>query len=154
MLKGIDPLLHADLLHALASMGHGDEIAVVDNNFPAASIARRLVRVDGAGSRAVGRAILSVLPLDTFVEAPLVRMEIVGDPTTITPVQAEFRDLCSAAEGREIVMASLERTAFYERARSAYAVVATAESRPYGCFLLVKGVTYGPPADAGGGRRA
>jgi L-fucose mutarotase len=123
-------------------MGHGDEIAVVDNNFPAAALARRLLRIDGVGTGAAGRAILSVLPLDTFVDAPLVRMEIVGDPITVTDVQGEFRDLCSEAEDRPIPMASLERDAFYERARSAFAVVATGENRPYGCFLLVKGVTY------------
>jgi L-fucose mutarotase len=145
MLKGIDPLLHPDLLHALAAMGHGDEIAVVDNNFPAASVGRRLLRIDGVDAAAAGRAILSVLPLDTFVEAPLIRMEIVGDPTTVTDVQREFRDLCSEAEDRPIPMSSLERSAFYERARAAFAVVATSENRPYGCFLLVKGVTYSPP---------
>jgi L-fucose mutarotase len=150
MLKGLDPLLHADLLYALASMGHGDEIAIVDNNFPAASLAQRLVRLDGVGTDAAARAILSVLPLDTFVETPLVRMEIVGDPTTIPAVQAEFRDICQAAEGREISMTSLTRMAFYDRTRAAYAVVATGENRPYGCFLLVKGVTYGPNGRAVG----
>jgi L-fucose mutarotase len=143
VLKGIDPLLHADLLYALAAMGHGDEIAIVDNNFPASSVARRLVRLDGVGTEAAGQAILSVLPLDTFVDAPLVRMEIVGDPETVTAVQAEFHEICENAEGRGITMASLTREAFYDRARTAFAVVATSENRPYGCFLLVKGVTYG-----------
>jgi L-fucose mutarotase len=132
VLKGIHPLLHADLLQVLAAMGHGDELAVVDNNFPAASVARRLVRLDGVGTLEAGRAILSVLPLDTFVEAPLIRMEIVGDPVTVPAVQAEFHELCGRVEQREIAMASLPREAFYERARTAYAVVATSESRPYG----------------------
>jgi L-fucose mutarotase len=144
VLKGVHPLLNADLLQVLAAMGHGDELALVDCNFPAASVARRLVRLDGVGTYEAGRAILSVLPLDTFVEAPLIRMEIVGDPVTVPPVQAEFHDLCGRVEEREITMASLPREAFYERARSAYAVVATTESRPYGCFQLVKGVAYWP----------
>jgi L-fucose mutarotase len=142
VLKGIHPLLHADLLRVLAAMGHGDELAIVDCNFPAASVAQRLVRLDGVGTTAAGRAILSVLPLDTFVEEPLIRMEIVGDPVTIPPVQAEFHELCRRVEAREIAMASLEREAFYARARTAYAVVATSEDRPYGCFQLVKGVSY------------
>jgi L-fucose mutarotase len=143
MLKGMHPLLNADLLFVLASMGHGDELAVVDNNFPAASHAQRLVRLDGVDTTAAGSAILGVFPLDTFVDEPLLRMEVVGAPDDVTPVQAEFHRLAEAAEGRDLSMGSLERHAFYERARSAFAVVATSESRPYGCFLLVKGVVKG-----------
>jgi L-fucose mutarotase len=143
MLKGIDPLLNADLLYVLAAMGHGDELALVDNNFPAVSHARRLVRLDGVDTTVAGHAILGVLPLDTFVDEPLVRMEVVGAPDDVTPVQADFHRLAEAAEGRDLSMGSLPRHEFYERARSAFAIVATGEARPYGCFLLVKGVVKG-----------
>jgi L-fucose mutarotase len=143
MLKGIDPLLNADLLYVLAAMGHGDELALVDNNFPAMSHAQRLVRLDGVDTSVAGRAILTVFPLDTFVDEPLLRMEVVGAPDDVTPVQAEFRRLAEAAERRDLSMGSLERHAFYERARSAFAIVSTSDARPYGCFLLVKGVVKG-----------
>ena len=144
MLKGIDPLLNADLLYALAAMGHGDELAIVDCNFPAASTAQRLIRLDGADVCSVVRAVLTLFPLDTFVDEPLVRMEIVGTPSDIPDVQREVHALATAAEEREIRMGSLDREAFYHRTRDAFAVVATNEPRPYGCFLLVKGVTYPP----------
>jgi len=140
MLKGLDPLLDADLLSVLAAMGHGDEIALVDANFPAASVAERLVRSNGASLAEVARAVLSVLPLDTYVETPLVRMEVVGDPVTVPEVQREVIALVQAAEGAPVAVGSLERFAFYERARHAYAVVATGERRAYGCVLLSKGV--------------
>lgn len=140
MLKGLDPLLDADLLYVLAAMGHGDELAVVDRNFPAASTARRLVRLSGAEVTVATRAILSVLPVDTYVDAPLLRMEVVGAPREICPVQQEVLSVCEAAEGRPLTMGSLPRQEFYERARQAFAVVATSERRPYACFLLRKGV--------------
>jgi L-fucose mutarotase len=144
VLKGIDELVSADLLYALAAMGHGDELAVVDRNFPAASTARRLIRLDGADVTQAGRAILSLLPLDTFVDAPVLRMEVVGSPAELPTVQKEFLALCEATEQRPLTMGSLTRDAFYERARHAFAVVATSESRPYGCFLLTKGVIFEP----------
>lgn len=143
MLKGIDPLLHAELLHALAAMGHGDELAVVDRNFPAASTSRRLIRCDGiVDTRRLLDAVLSVLPLDPFVAEPLLRMEVVGEPGTITEVQREAHAAAEAAEGRTVAMGALERHAFYARAREAFATIATGEERPYACFLLVKGVVW------------
>ena len=142
MLKNIDPLLNADLLHVLAAMGHGDDIALVDRNFPATSIARRLIRLDGADVVSVGRAVLSVFPLDSFVNHPVLRMQMVGKPDEVPPVQQDFQKIIDAAEGRSWPMGSLERFAFYEAARQAFAVVATNESRPYGCFLLKKGVIF------------
>ena len=142
MLKNIDPLLNADLLHVLAAMGHGDDIALVDRNFPATANARRLIRLTGADVIAVGRAVLSVLPLDSFVDHPVRRMQIVGKPDEVPPVQQEFQKVVDAAEGRAWPMGSIERFAFYETARQAFAVVATSESRPYGCFLLKKGVIF------------
>lgn len=147
MLKGLDPLLDAELLHLLAAMGHGDDLALVDRNFPADSVARatvtgRLVRQDGVDTTAMARAILSLFPLDSFVEAPVRRMEVVGEPGTLLEVHRDLQRVANEAEGREVAMASLERFAFYEAAKRAYAVVATAESRPYGCFILKKGVVF------------
>jgi L-fucose mutarotase len=142
MLKNIDPLLNADLLHVLAAMGHGDDLALVDRNFPAAANAKRLIRLDGADIIAAGRAILSLYPLDSFVDHPVMRMQMVGKPDDIPPVQQDFQKIVDAAEGRHWPMGSIERFAFYEAARQAFAVVATNESRPYGCFLLKKGVIF------------
>ncbi len=140
MLKGLDPLLPPDLLHALAAMGHGDELALVDRNYPATSTSQRLIRLDGADTAAAARAILSLFPLDTFVDEPLLRMEVVGSPDEVTPVQNETALLASELEARDITMGSLERFAFYERSRGAFATVITGEDAPYACFLLIKGV--------------
>jgi L-fucose mutarotase len=139
MLKGVDPLLSADLLYVLAAMGHGDEVAVVDRNFPATSTAKRLVPLAGSGVVPAAAAILSVLPLDTFVESPVLRMEVVGAPDEVPAVQREFLSVCEESEGRGLRMGSLSRHDFYARARHAFAVVMTSEERPYGCFLLTKG---------------
>lgn len=147
MLKGIDPLLGGDLLRALAEMGHGDELALVDANFPAASVARAtvsgaLVRLDGTDVVRAARAVLSVLPLDAFVEAPARRMEVVGAPGEVPEVQRLVQAEIDGAEGRPRPMGALGRFAFYEEARRAYAVLACGEGRAYGCFLLRKGVVF------------
>jgi|SRR5919108_1262115 L-fucose mutarotase len=142
MLKGLDPLLSPDLLHILAQMGHGDEIALVDRNFPAVSTARRLVRLDGSDLPTAARAILSVLPLDTFVERPVAAMEVVDRPEVVPEVQQEVFSVARAIEERDIDVERVERFAFYERARQAFAVVATSEARPYGCVILIKGVIF------------
>lgn len=141
MLRGIDPLLHADLLHALRAMGHGDEIVIADANFPATSLARRLLRLDGVEATRALRAVLTVLPLDAFVETPALRMEVVGDPTAVPPVCALFQEILEDVAGPERnVLGRLERFAFYERARGAFAIVQTGETRLYGNILLKKGV--------------
>jgi L-fucose mutarotase len=139
-LKTLHPLLGPDLLYALAAMGHGDEIGVVDRNFPTVSMSRRVLPLLGADVVTTVRAILTLLPLDTFVPAPVTRMEVVGDREFIPDVQGEVLAVCEASEGRPLVMGSVERAEFYGRARSAFAVVATGEARPYGCVLLTKGV--------------
>jgi L-fucose mutarotase len=147
MLKGLHPLLHPNLLQALAAMGHGDEIAIVDANFPSASLGRRVLHVAGASAPDVLRAVLSVFPLDTVVVPAAFTMEVVDDPEAVPePVRAfaaAFTDhgLADAEIGR------LPRNAFYDRARGAFAVVRTGELRPYGNILLVKGVVnaYTPP---------
>lgn len=144
MLKGIDPLLNADVLHALRAMGHGDEVVLCDANFPAESTARatvlgRLLRID-ANAALAARAVLSVMPLDSFVDAPACRMELMGQPLEIPEVQREVQAEVDAAEGRPWPLAGIERFAFYERAKQAYAVIATGERRFYGCFIFKMGV--------------
>ncbi|HEY0918520.1 RbsD/FucU family protein [Devosia sp.] len=145
MLKGIDPLLSADVLRALRAMGHGDDVVVCDANFPADSVARqtvtgKLLRMDGVSAARVARAVLSVMPLDSFVDTPALRMEIVGKPDEVPPVQAEVQAEVDRAEGRSWPMGSIERFAFYERAKRAYCVIQTGERRFYGCFVFKKGV--------------
>lgn len=138
MLKGLPPLLSPDLLHVLASMGHGDEIVLADANFPAATHARRLVRLPGTSAPQVLQAVLQVLPLDDFVAQPALCMQVVGDPAARPPVVAEFDAVLQAHGGA--ACAGLERFAFYERAAAAFAIVATGETRVYGNLLLKKGV--------------
>ena len=140
MLKDIDPLLGPDLLRVLAAMGHGDEVVIADANFPAEANARRLVRLDGVDATRAAQAILSVLPLDEYVEAPAAVMAVVGDPDAVLPIVDEFRRLAEAAHGAPVSFERVERLAFYERARQAYAIVATGERRPYGNLILTKGV--------------
>ena len=139
MLKGIHPLLSPELLCILAEMGHGDELAIVDANFPAVTMARRLVRIN-ASAPAVLEAALGLVPLDEFVEAPLTVMAVVGDPDAIPEAVQDFQTVANAAEGKPVEIAKAERFAFYDRAKAAFAVVATAEGRLYGNVLVRKGV--------------
>ena len=150
MLKGLSPLLNADVLYALRAMGHGDDLIVADTNFPSDSIARqtrlgRLLRIDNVTAAEAAAAVLSVYPLDTFVDDAAARMEIVGSPREVPPVQAEVQKAIDAAEGRSWPMMPVERYAFYERAKQAYCVIQTGERRFYGCFAFRKGVV---PPDA------
>ncbi|MEM1315830.1 MAG: RbsD/FucU family protein [Pseudomonadota bacterium] len=144
MLKGIDPLLNADVLRVLRAMGHGDDLIIADANFPSDSVARattvgKLLRIDASAPDAV-RAVLSLMPVDDFVDDAAARMEIVGAPDEVPPVQAQVQAALDAAEGAPRPMTGVERFAFYDRARAAYAVVQTAERRFYGCFAFRKGV--------------
>lgn len=140
MLKGIHPLLNADLLHVLAAMGHGDELALVDANFPAASVARKLVRLDGVDTPTALQAILTLFPLDSFVPSPVAVMQVVGDPDAVPPPVRDVQPIVDAAMGKPLKLDAIDRFAFYERARKAFAVVATGEPRGYGNVLLTKGV--------------
>jgi L-fucose mutarotase len=139
MLKGIDPLLGPELLRILRAMGHGDEIAVVDGNYPAEADARRLVRMDGHDVVTVADAILSVMPLDDFVAEAAFRPGFADDRDRLEPV---FDDLATVvarhAPGRTVT--PLAGESFYQRVRSAYAIVATTERRLYGNIVLRKGV--------------
>lgn len=144
MLKGVDPILNAEALGALCAMGHGDDLILADTNFPADALARRttlgrLLRIDAPAAR-VARAVLSVYPLDSFVADAAARMEVVGEPATTPPVAREVQAEIDAAEGRAWPLVGIERYAFYERAKAAYAVIQTGERRFYGCFAFRKGV--------------
>ncbi|MEP0325191.1 RbsD/FucU family protein [Bauldia litoralis] len=150
MLKSIDPALNAEVLGALRAMGHGDDVIICDTNFPADSVARQtvlgtLLRIDNVSAARAARAILSVMPLDSFVPEPALRMEIVDKPDEVPPVQAEVQKEVDAAEGRAMPMGSIERFAFYDLAKKAYCVIQTGERRFYGCFAFKKGVI---PPDA------
>ena len=149
MLKGIHPLLHADLLHTLALMGHGDELAIVDGNFPAASVGRRLVQVAGATASATLEAVLTVFPLDTVVAPAAFTMEVVGDPEAVPEPVREFAAAFTHHGLADAEIGHLSRAAFYERARGAFAVVRTGERRPYGNILLVKGIVNADQAPPG-----
>lgn len=144
MLKTLSVLHTPELLHALASMGHGDEIALVDSNFPAASMAQRLVRMDGSDLPSTLEACLQLFPLDTFVDQPALRMIQVHAPNEVPEVQKICQKIVDSAEGRHVELAGISREAFYERAQKAYAIVATSEQRTYGCLLLKKGVVLLP----------
>ena len=140
MLKGIDPLLSGDLLRILDDMGHGDTLLLVDRNYPAASSGRPVIRLGEASILRAASAILSVFPLDSFIDHPLERMEVEDDPARTTETQDELLVLASAAEGRVLEYGIVPRLEFYTRASSAYAVVHTLDAVPYGCFILHKGV--------------
>lgn len=145
MLKTINPLLNADVLHTLAAMGHGDSIVLCDTNFPAESIARttstgRLLRIDGANLPQVADAVLSLMPLDTFINDAAQCMEVVGAPEERPEVQQEVQAVIDANESSTFRLVPVERYAFYEKARQCHAVLATGERRFYGCVILTKGV--------------
>lgn len=154
MLKGIDQRLSAEVVHVLMLMGHGDDLVICDINHPAASIAAdtthgRLIDMAGCDIPTAARAILSLMPLDTFVEAPVTRMQVVGDPGGEMPVFARMQAVADSAEGRPVPMQALERFAFYAAARRTFAIIRTADSGPYGCFILKKGVVSLPELGTG-----
>ncbi|MDD3212871.1 MAG: RbsD/FucU domain-containing protein [Eubacteriales bacterium] len=144
MLKGIPALLTPELLRILAEMGHGDEIVIGDGNFPAVTMGKRCARCDGHGANEVLDAILQLLPLDDFVEAPVTLMEVVPGtvPDGEPPVWTAFRKTIAAREpGAKIGFE--ERFAFYERSKKAFATVQTGETALYACVILKKGVIRG-----------
>ena len=138
MLKGIDRLLTGDMLKALCDMGHGDELVIADANFPAETVAQRLIRVPGIDGIRMAEAVMSVFPLDTYVEHPACVMDLTdGDKAKRMP-EPEIWAGYAQCVGTEL--GKMERFAFYERARKAFLVIQTGEERQYGNLLLTKGV--------------
>ncbi|MBA5800341.1 RbsD/FucU domain-containing protein [Rhizobium changzhiense] len=145
MLKGIDPVINSELIHALMLMGHGDQLVLCDVNHPAQTIARQttyggLIDVSGCGLERAAEAILKLFPLDTFVDAPVKRMQVVGDPESQMPIFSTIQTVINRAEERPVKMEALERFAFYEAAKNSFAIVRTSDPGPYGCFIFSKGV--------------
>ncbi len=139
MLKGIPPLLGPDLLHILRAMGHGDEIAIVDANYPAENAGPMVIRLDGLLATDVLEAILTLMPLDTFVDEQAIGMEVVGNPKKREQTHKDFDKIVKKHEP-EMQLTLLERFAFYDRVKDAYAIVQTGERRLYGNVLLKKGI--------------
>ena len=139
MLKGIPPILGPDLLHILRAMGHGDEICIVDANYPGDSAGPTLIRLDGISATDVLEAVLTVMPLDTFVDEQAIGMEVVGDPKKREATHKDFDKIVKKHEpGMKLTL--LERFAFYDRVEGAYAIIQTGERRLYGNVLLKKGI--------------
>jgi L-fucose mutarotase len=142
MLKGIDPVLSGELLKILDDMGHGDTLLLVDRNYPAFASGRPVVQLGEITQKRAAEAILSVFPLDTFVETPLERMEVDDDPSIVAEVQQEVLEVARANHEKPLEYGVVPRLEFYERAKDVFAVVKTLESRPWGCFILQKGVVF------------
>jgi L-fucose mutarotase len=145
MLRHIDPVISAELLYVLMLMGHGDDIVLCDVNHPAVTIAKEttygsLVDLAGCDIPRATKAILSLMPLDTFVEQPVMRMRVVGDANGTVPIFAKMQATVDACEKRPINIGAYERFDFYAAAKTSFAIVRTSDPGPYGCFILRKGV--------------
>ena len=140
MLRNIPPILSPDVLWALRAMGHGDDMVIADANFPATVLGERCHRLDGLTATDVLQAVLTVLPLDRYVENPALVMAVVDDPDAVPPIVAEFQNITTTTADNPATLGKLERYAFYDRARSAFAIIQTGETRLYGNIILTKGV--------------
>ena len=140
MLRDIPPILSPDLLHALRAMGHGDELVLADANFPAHSAGPRCIRLDGVSTTDALTAVLTVMPLDSFVPEPALTMQVVGDPAAVPEIVAAFQTIINETADHPAQVASLERFAFYDRAKRAFAIVQTGETRLYGNIIVKKGI--------------
>lgn len=140
MLKGIPDSISPDLMHTLMSMGHGDEIVLADGNFPAASHAQRLIRADGLDLCTLLEGIMIFLPIDTHVKDHAVVMQVANSKKPDPPIWEDFQRVLSETEGDWVSLTSIERFAFYDRAKSAFAVVATSETALCANLILKKGV--------------
>lgn len=140
MLLNIDPILSPELLYVLRAMGHGDEIALVDSNYPAESSGPSCIRADGSNVSEILKAVLTLMPLDSFVSDPANSMQVVGDPEAIPETVKDFQKIINETADAPANIQSLERYAFYERASKCFAVVQTGEHRLYGNIILMKGV--------------
>jgi L-fucose mutarotase len=140
MLRNIPQILSPELLYTLRAMGHGDEIVIADANFPGSSIGPDCLRLDGISATDTLKAVLTVMPLDTYVPDPALTMQVVGEPDAVPEVVAEFQSLINSTADNPAKIGTLERFAFYERASNAFAIVQTGEQRLYGNIILKKGV--------------
>ena len=145
MLKGLDPILTAELLYVLKAMGHGDDLVICDRNHPASRLASttthgKVVSLFGTDLKHAAEAILSLLPLDTFVDEPVMRMKVVDRPDALVPIHHVMQDVVNTAENRPIRIGAYERFDFYAAAARSFAIVQTSDPGPYGCFILRKGV--------------
>ncbi len=145
MLKHIDPVISAELLYVLMLMGHGDDLVICDVNHPANTIAKettygKLIDLAGCTIPQATKAILALMPLDTFVEQPVMRMRVVGDPDGTVPIFAKMQEAVDACEKRRVNIGAYDRFDFYCAAKRSFAIVRTSDPGPYGCFILRKGV--------------
>ena len=144
MLIKIDPILSPELLFTLRTMGHGDKLVLADANFPANSMNKNVIRLDGVNIKDAAKAILSVFPLDSFIASQggtaAKRMEVDDNPNELTEAHKEFIQAVKDISGESWKVGSIERQSFYEEAKKSYAIVTTTDARPFGCFILTKGV--------------
>ena len=140
MLLNINPLLSPDLLSIMRAMGHGDRLILCDANYPAASTSNKVIRMDGVSIPKAAEAILNIFPLDSFIESPVIRMQIDGSPDEINEVQNDLIEIVNNVPGKNWIVSSIERNQFYREARDTFVTVVTGDSRPYGCFIFTKGV--------------
>lgn len=145
MLRFVDPVISAELLYVLMLMGHGDDIVICDVNHPAVTIAKettygKLVDLAGCTIPEATQAILKLMPLDTFVDQPVMRMRIVGDPDGTVPIFGRMQEILNTSENRTINIGAYDRFDFYAAAKKSFAIVRTSDPGPYGCFIFRKGV--------------
>ena len=144
MLININPILSPEILFHLRSMGHGEKLILADANFPSSTTNNRVLRLDGVGIKDAASAILSVFPLDSFVVSqggsPALRMEVDDKPDELTETHKEFIDAVKNFSGENWKVGSISRQNFYKEAKNAYCIVKTTDARPFGCFILTKGV--------------
>jgi L-fucose mutarotase len=145
MLRNIDPLISAEVLYVMMLMGHGDDLVICDINHPAVTIAKdttygKHLDMPGCTIPEAAKAILKFMPLDTFVDEPVTRMRVVGDPDAIVPIFGKMQTVIDAAESRAIKMGAYDRFDFYAAAKKSFAIIRTSDPGPYGCFILRKGV--------------
>ena len=144
MLININPILSPELLFHLRSMGHGEKLILADANFPSNSTNGKVIRLDGVNIQNAAKAILSVFPLDSFIASqggsPALRMEVDDKPDELTDTHKEFIEVVKKVSGENWKVGSISRQDFYEEAKKAFCIVATTDARPFGCFVLTKGV--------------
>ena len=142
MLININPILNPELLYQLRAMGHGDKLVLTDANFPAYShsINNKVIRLDGVNIYEAAKAILSVFPLDSFIDSAAERMQVDNKPDELTETHKEFIEAVKIVSGENWKVGSISRKDFYEEAKKAYCIVTTTDARPFGCFVLTKGV--------------